>query len=667
MKRVASLNFKVLRPALTLALFSVFLLPQTGAHAASIGSSTCIADVQNASTASMTSSGGFCYLVFKSGNNSWTVPGGVTSSSILLIAGGGAGGSGAWGGGGGAGGVVYDASYTLTSGNTYSLSVGAGGTAGAGTLSITTNTSSSGSDSWFFSNSTLVAKGGGAGASYAWGQSAGALCSGRNGGSGGGSTECNDGTTNTGGSSTQTLPAGADSSYGFAGGSTPSANHYSGAGGGGSGQVGTAVTAASAPGKGGNGTNVFTSWLTIIATSMSDVSGWSTATTSGFIAGGGGGSSQATGVAGGSGGGGAGGTSVSDSTLNGTAGTPGTGSGGGGGTYNGNRGVGGAGGSGLLIVKYQVSDATAPTFTNSTTFSLDENSAITTNAATITVNESATMTINSGSDSALFTVVTSDSTTARIRFLSSPNFEAPTDVGANNVYDISVRATDAAGNFANQSISITITNINDAPSITNSSSNLTATLTQAENITSVATYAATDPDTGAVLRFTISGTDVTDFSIDSVTGVLAFVVNPDFEAPLDSDGNNSYVVAITVSDGTLTDIQTLTVTITNANEISTVSAPAFSGSMIKSTSVTISITSSVAGRARFFVNGKRIPACLSRSTTGSYPNFTVTCSWKPSVTGRQSVSATFTPTDNTFSTTNSPTTVAWVSQRSTTR
>jgi hypothetical protein len=317
---------------------------------------------------------------------------------------------------------------------------------------------------------------------------------------------------------------------------------------------------------------------------MSDVSGWSTATTSGFIAGGGGGSSQATGVAGGSGGGGAGGTSVSDSTLNGTAGTPGTGSGGGGGTYNGNSGIGGAGGSGLLIIRYQVPDTTAPSFTNSTTFSLAENSSIGANAATITVNESATITINSGNDSALFTIVISDSTTARIRFLTSPNFEAPADAGPNNVYDISVRATDSAGNFANQSIAITITNVNEAPSITNSSSNPTATSTQAENITSVATYAASDPDAGAVLRFSISGTDASDFSIDSVTGILAFAVNPDFEGPIDSDINNTYIVIIAVSDGALTDTQTLTVTITNANEASTVGAPSFSGSRFRPSS-----------------------------------------------------------------------------------
>ena len=316
---------------------------------------------------------------------------------------------------------------------------------------------------------------------------------------------------------------------------------------------------------------------------------------------------------------------------------------------------------------YEAPDTTPPTFSNSTTFSLDENSSLTTNAATITVNESATITINSGNDSALFTIVISDSTTARIRFLSSPNFEAPTDVGGNNVYDLSVRATDTAGNFTNQSIAITITNVNEAPSITNSSSNPTASLTQAENITSVATYTATDPDAGAMLRFSLSGTDAADFAIDSVTGVLAFATNPDFEAPLDSDTNSAYIVIVTVSDGTLTDTQTVTVTITNVNESSTVGAPTFSASTVKGVTVTISITSNVAGKARFFVNGKRIPSCLSRSASGSYPNFTTTCSWKPPVTGRQNVSAIFTPTDASFSAANSPVATIQVLKRATTR
>jgi hypothetical protein len=41
---------------------------------------------------------------------------------------------------------------------------------------------------------------------------------------------------------------------------------------------------------------------------------------------------------------------------------------------------------------------------------------------------------------------------------------------------------------------------------------------------------------------------------------------PDFEAPLDADGNNTYVVAIAASDGSLTSSQTITVNVTNGIE-----------------------------------------------------------------------------------------------------
>jgi hypothetical protein len=101
---------------------------QNFAAAAPIGNSPCTTAVTNAATSAVVSSGANCYLIFKSGTNTRTVPAGVSSMSILVIAGGGAGGSGAWGGGGGAGGVVYDSNYPVTSGSSYSISIGAGGT-----------------------------------------------------------------------------------------------------------------------------------------------------------------------------------------------------------------------------------------------------------------------------------------------------------------------------------------------------------------------------------------------------------------------------------------------------------------------------------------------------------------------------------------------------------
>jgi predicted membrane-bound mannosyltransferase len=148
---------------------------------------------------------------------------------------------------------------------------------------------------------------------------------------------------------------------------------------------------------------------------------------------------------------------------------------------------------------------------------------------------------------------------------------------------------------------------------------------------------------------------------------LAFSSPPDFEGQVDSDLNNKYIVIVTVSDGALTDTQSLTVTITNANESSTVGAPTFSAATVKGVTLTISIATNVSGRARFFVNGKRIPACLARATSGTYPNFIVTCTWKPPVIDRHSVSASFTPTDNTFSASNSPVAIIQVLKRGGTR
>jgi hypothetical protein len=393
---------------------------------------------------------------------------------------------------------------------------------------------------------------------------------------------------------------------------------------------------------------------------MSVVSGWQSATTSGYITGGGGGGTTTTAGTGGAGGGGAGGSN--STSFNGYSAVANTGSGGGGCGYGGSSKTGGTGGSGLLIIRYS-SDSTAPSFSNSTTFSFSENSTTSSNAATITVNESSTVSINSGNDSALFTVVASDSVTARIRFLSSPNFESPADVGSNNGYELSIRATDTAGNFANQSITISVTNVNEAPTISTNGSGETHAVTQAENLSSVITYAATDVDAGASLSFSVSGTDAADFAINSSSGVLTFASSPDFEAPADSDTNNTYVVVITVSDGALSDTQTLTVTITNANESASINAPTVSGSVNKGVATTITVTLNSAGKVRFMVGGKRISNCQARSTTGSYPNFSATCSWKPPVTGRQNLTARITPTDGSFSAATSASTLVQVIRR----
>ncbi len=109
-------------------------------------------------------------------------------------------------------------------------------------------------------------------------------------------------------------------------------------------------------------------------------------------------------------------------------------------------------------------DTTAPTFTSSLFFSAAENISISTAAATIKVSESATVTISSGADAALFTISNSDTVTALIKFKASPNYEAPSDSGGNNVYDLVLTATDSASNAGTQTITITVTDVVDTSS-----------------------------------------------------------------------------------------------------------------------------------------------------------------------------------------------------------
>lgn len=624
-----------------------------------IGTGNCIS---NASTSSavIAQSGANCYVaIYATGANTWTPPSGVSTIDFILIAGGGAGGAGAWGGGGGAGELVYRTSYAVTSGSSLSFSIGSGGSSGSASLTAASNRSNNGQNSWVGSSGGVVANGGGAGASYAYDSGNSTYATGSSGGSGGGGTEFP--SAQNGGTSTASTGANRVG-YGYAGGKGgPSAGTQSGGGGGGAGGAGGNAGTATG-GSGGRGTNAFSTWLSAINSGMSVVSGWQSATSSGYITGGGGGGTTTTAGSGGSGGGGNGGSN--STSYNGFSAVASTGSGGGGASYGGASRTGGAGGSGLLVIRYSA-DTTAPTITGpsaatgaTSSISIAEN---TTAVHTFTANESVTWS-KSGTDSSFFSL-----SSGGVLTISSRDYETPQDGDSNNAYVLIITATDAAANASNQTLTVTITNANEAPSISTNSSASTYSLSQAENISSVVTYAGSDVDVGTTLSWSISGTDATDFAMNSSSGVLTFASNPDYEAPQDADGNNTYIVIITISDGSLTDSQTLTVTITNANESATVNAPTVSGTIYKGVSTTITVTIDVTGKVRFFVGGKRISTCKDRVTSGSYPNNTATCTWKPAVTGKQYLTATLTPTDNTFSSSTSARTEVFVLKRATSR
>ncbi|WP_123360323.1 VCBS domain-containing protein, partial [Pseudomonas frederiksbergensis] len=174
-----------------------------------------------------------------------------------------------------------------------------------------------------------------------------------------------------------------------------------------------------------------------------------------------------------------------------------------------------------------------------------------------------------GADAAKFSIV---SGTGALSFVSAPNFEAPTDSGTNNVYDVIVRASDGTL-FDDQTIAVTVTGVNDnTPTITSNGGGATASVSVAENTTTVTTVAATDADLPAqTLSYSIvGGADAAKFSIVSGTGALSFISAPNFEAPTDSGTNNVYDVIVRASDGTLFDDQALAVSVTGVNDNSPV-------------------------------------------------------------------------------------------------
>lgn len=230
-------------------------------------------------------------------NGDFVVPG-TGEVEYLIIAGGGAGGTGVDGGpggGGGAGGFQTDTGHAITA-QTYSITVGDGGS------------TDDGEDSVF---DTITSIGGGAGADYHSER-------GHDGGSGGGTYWV--GGTGTGG--TGTVGQGHDGGVGIY---TP---NYNASGGGGAGTVGG--NAGTNGGNGGNGED-------------SSISGGSVT----YAGGGGGGVWSGAGGSGGTGGGGNGSVGRTGNGFNAT----GYGSGGGGaGSYNGQ--TGGTGSSGIVIISY---------------------------------------------------------------------------------------------------------------------------------------------------------------------------------------------------------------------------------------------------------------------------------------------------------------------------
>ena len=222
----------------------------------------------------------------------------------------------------------------------------------------------------------------------------------------------------------------------------------------------------------------------------------------------------------------------------------------------------------------------APTVTGgSTTRSFAENQPIATAISTYTatdVDASDTLawSVEPADDGGKFNIGASSGV---LTFKDSPNFEAPAQAGnTDNEYKVTVKVADAGGLSATRTLTVNVTNVNEAPTIDSGPGSFSVD----ENTTTatvIATYAASDVDASTTLTWSKEGNDAGDFVITKNAdgeGELKFANVPNYEIPADAGTNNMYDVTVKVSDGSLTDTQSVVVTVEDVNETPVVSGDA---------------------------------------------------------------------------------------------
>ena len=142
-------------------------------------------------------------------------------------------------------------------------------------------------------------------------------------------------------------------------------------------------------------------------------------------------------------------------------------------------------------------------------------------------------------------------------------------------HSVTVKADDGNGGADTIDVTITVTDVNEAPEFPGATDTRTIPENTPAGQNIGAPVAATDPDDGDTLTYTLEGTDAASFDIVATSGQLQTKADLDFET------TPSYTVTVSVRDSkddngntdTATDDEiTVTIAVTNANE-----PPAFSG------------------------------------------------------------------------------------------
>ena len=161
--------------------------------------------------------------------------------------------------------------------------------------------------------------------------------------------------------------------------------------------------------------------------------------------------------------------------------------------------------------------------------------------------------------------------TGRVTLSDNPDFESA------DTYDFDVVATDAAGNSSEQSVSLSINNMDEtAPSISSETAVSVDENSGAEQAVYTA-VASDDADISSGVTFSLSEGSDSALSIDANTGVVTLADDPDQES------QSEYSFTVVASDGVNQSTQAVTLSVNDLDEYGPVITSADSASLDENT------------------------------------------------------------------------------------
>ena len=174
-----------------------------------------------------------------------------------------------------------------------------------------------------------------------------------------------------------------------------------------------------------------------------------------------------------------------------------------------------------------------------------------------------TYTIAGGTDQSWFTMTAGSGV---LTFTAGPDFESPTDAGSDNVYEVIVRASDGQGLTTQQTINVTVTDVDefDVSGIVdaNGSADQVPENSVIGTATGITAFSEDLDGTSNSITYSLDNDAAGLFTIDSFTGVITTAAVIDFE----TTGSTLNIVARATGADTSTTTRNFTITVIDTND-----------------------------------------------------------------------------------------------------